>query len=195
VRVVAQAGINQALAKFTAGHDTKPSLPAPPQVATNKPGGKPGKKGGHSEDAPPPPHAPSGPPPEKYKSDDGERVYVGQMTVEISEPKRPKQHQKGRIEVISTRTRKHHFTIKMGQCTLPFHRPPGETRRVYDLDASTPCDTDAIEMKLTKGRLELDTDHDKLKLSVEGTASTKCKKASCKVESGAISYQLAADRR
>jgi hypothetical protein len=190
--VVAQPGINEALAKFTTGHEAKPALPEPRVATATKPGGK--KKG--AADPVPPPRAPTGRKPPAYASDDGARVYIGELQLDIVEPHRPKEHHHGRIEVISTRTQKHHFTIKVGEtCTLPFHRPPGESRHIYELDTTTKCETGAVEMTISKAKLELDTAHDKLNVSFSGAASTKCTKPKCKPESGTIYYQLAADRR
>lgn len=141
------------------------------------------------------PTAPPGPAPKTHGRDDGERVYVGTSHVEVSLPHRPKvQRTQTNLEVISTRTRKHHFTIDFGDhCVLPLHRPEGEKRHVYDLDALTRCEMPQGQLSITTARLTLDTEHDALAMVFDGSMSVRGMKGA--TVSGKVHMTLDAKRR
>jgi hypothetical protein len=120
---------------------------------------------------------------------DGARVYGGNARVDSLFP-RLHARRTMRVEVVSTRTRKHHFTIALGdRCVLAFHRPAGEKRHVYDLDAALSCPVSGVRMKFANGRLELDTANDTLALRLSGSVTAD------KKGTGSLAFELEAQRR
>ena len=86
------------------------------------------------------------------------RVGHGPMTVAIP-GHHPIRQAMPHTRLISTRTRKHHFTIALADgCTLAFHRPPGETRHAYVLDTKQTCPSSNARIDIARAKLSLDTD-------------------------------------
>lgn len=100
---------------------------------------------------------------------DGARYYAGRAEITATVPHHKPEHQRTTLQVESTRTRRRHFTIAFGACKLEFHRPPGEKRHVYALDAPTKCQDGQGFVDIHDATLELDTAHDRLAMRFNGT--------------------------
>ena len=89
----------------------------------------------------------------------------------VTIPKHPPQRRTSKLGVESTRTRKHHFSISFGDkpCQIDFHRPPGEKRRHYVIDGPTQCVDSGVVFNITTATLDLDSEHDTLEMSWNGT--------------------------
>ena len=99
---------------------------------------------------------------------DGARYYAGRAEITASVAHHRPEHQRTTVQVESTRTRRRHFTIAFGACKLDFHRPPGEKRHIYALDAPTKCQQGGGYVDIHDATLELDTAHDRLGLTFNG---------------------------
>jgi hypothetical protein len=99
---------------------------------------------------------------------DGARYYAGRAEITATVAHHRPEHQRTTVQVESTRTRRRHFTIAFGACKLDFHRPPGEKRHIYALDAPTKCQQGGGYVDIHDATLELDTAHDRLGLTFNG---------------------------
>ncbi|MDQ3295756.1 MAG: hypothetical protein M3619_04170 [Myxococcota bacterium] len=101
--------------------------------------------------------------------DDGARTYVGTATVTIDVKGRPPVTQTNRLEVLSTRTRKRHFTIQVQPgCVLAFNRSATSTEHVYALEAPTICEDNGSKLTIHRATLELDSVRELLSLTYDG---------------------------
>ncbi len=164
-RFMARAGISDLMTE-AAGTRTDARPPAEP-IAKAK---RPGKNS-------PPPHAAPPPPSKPQRREDGARTYVGKATVALVVKGHPPMKQSNRMEVVSTRTRKRHFTIELQTgCVLAFHRSMTSTQHIYALDAPTICEENGSKMTIHRGTLELDTKRSTLSLTFDGKFTVAGKK-------------------
>lgn len=108
------------------------------------------------------------PPPVPHDTADGARYYSGRAEITATLPHGKPEHQRTNVRVESTRTRRRHFTIAFGECKLDFHRPPGEQRHRYTLDAPTRCQSGGGGVDIRNATLELPSD-DTLTMTFDGT--------------------------
>ena len=111
---------------------------------------------------------------------DGARQYEGDSELELSQPQPQQQpptstiHHRQTIHVESTRTSAGHFTITFSEnvtCKLELHRPPGEPRNRYVLDAPAICSSPTLIYAVRAATLVVDARHDEIELGAEGTGS------------------------
>jgi hypothetical protein len=165
VRFSPLGGITQSM---TAAAGTKASVrpqPIEPAVVATKP-----KRGERpSKTQPQQPPARMVPPPSRpVKREDGARQYVGRASLVVTMPKHQPHRRNDRMEITSTRTRKRHFTIELSKgCAIAFHRPPGEKRHVYDIDAPVTCTENGSKMLIQTARLVLDSERETLSLTFD----------------------------
>jgi hypothetical protein len=135
------------------------------------------------------------PPPRNNTSADGARTYVGTGVLDATMPGQRPLHQRQNVQVLSTRTSRHHFTIAFqggSDCKLDFHRTGDPGRHRYVLDAATTCVTPEITIRVGSATLELEPKTDQLSLVWDGKGAPPHGRAPAPI---ALHFALKAQRR